>query len=76
LKSNDGSGERAKMSKKRRLKIDKILKDETLKEDEKMDLMGQLNNGGLQKRQKKSQINDFKDNDDFISGDRPMEHQM
>lgn len=50
------------------MKIDKILKDDSLKEDERMDLLEQLNNGGLQKRQKKSQLNDFKDDEAFISG--------
>lgn len=35
------------MSKKRRHKLDKILKDESLEEDERLELMGYLNNGGL-----------------------------
>ena len=50
-----------KVSKKRRHKMQKIQNDTTLSAEEKQSLMEQMNEGGLQKRQKRSQVQDFRD---------------
>ena len=62
------------MSKKRRMKIDKIQRDETLSAQEKEKLIRQLQlEDGEQesKRVKRSQISDFKDKKNFLSHERP-----
>lgn len=77
LESNQTNNNLHKMSKKRRLKIDKIQKDETLTEQEKRALIDQIKeeeNGS--KRQKRSQREDFKDQKNFIETSREKQYDV
>jgi hypothetical protein len=55
------------------MKIEKILKDDTLSEKEKQALIDNLQDDGLQKRVKRSQLTDFRDRDAFIGTERDYE---
>ena len=63
----DGS----KMSKKRRMRIDKIRADQSLSAHEKEALIAQLTNSEeVTKRVKRSQLEDFKDSKNFLTTDK------
>lgn len=63
----------SKMSKKRRQKIEKIMKDNTLTKNEKDAVIAQLTDDGVSKRPKRSQVSDYKSTDSYIAAVRPLQ---
>lgn len=72
--SMDGRDKGPKISKKRKMKIDKIKNDNTLSEAEKERLIAQLTDDQtVMKRPKRSQMTDYRDQNTYLAGERNHE---
>lgn len=71
LQSRSASENKIRLSKKRRARIEKINTDSSLNETEKENLISQLEKQVCEnKKQKRSQMDDFKDRTNFVTSER------
>jgi hypothetical protein len=66
------TGDKVRLSKKRKAKFDKVRNDKSLDPAQKESLISQLEQESFQnKRQKRSQLEDFKDSCNYVANEKP-----